>query len=227
MSHLPGIAMKNAGVIAVVAALGAQLVPILAQESKPATTPPSTDTWTRTISQRSERGTLNEQREIVRGDSGKWNDQPRLQHIPSLQRKPSGNSLDDWADTQAAEKEQQRTTTTDDNWLVLRTQQLDDNDRVWVERIERRGNEFEIVLYHAVWRGKYFKNFTFYQVEAVNLGKLPPGNYTAKWIIQPMDFTRYEDPGQPKDNWPKDERLSSAKPTELTTAFTVVATAAK
>jgi hypothetical protein len=208
------------------ALLSLLLVTLPAQESTPPKS--SGDAWTRTLKQRSERGTLSDQRESVRGDSGKWNDEARLQHIPSLEGKPSGKSLDDWADAQVAGKEPQTATANDDHWLMLRTQQLDDNDRVWVERIERRGNEFEIVLRHAVWRGKYSKNFTFYQVEAVNLGKLPPGNYTAKWIIQPLEFTRYEDPGQPRDNWPKDELPSSnRKPVELTTEFTVVAGASK
>jgi hypothetical protein len=100
---------------------------------------------------------------------------------------------------------------------------------VWVERIERRGNEFVVVLNQAIWRGNYFKTFTYYQVVAVNLGKLAPGGYKAKWIIKPMEFKNFEDPGRPQDsqqklNWPKDEKPAAGKKeVELSVAFTVAA----
>lgn len=212
--------MNSSRSIATAAALGALLLVVAALPAQePAPAKPSGDVWTRTLTKRSERGLLSDLRETVRGDSGKWNDEARLQHVSGLHRKPSGKSLDDWTESQAAENIVP--TSNDDHWLVLRTRQLDDNDRVWIERIERRGREFVIVLNHAVWRGRYSKNFTFYQLEAVNLGPLPPGSYKAKWIIQTLDFTRYEDPGQPKDNWPKNERPSTAQPVELTANFTV------
>ena len=38
--------------------------------------------------------------------------------------------------------------------------QLDDNDRLWIERIERKGNRITVVLNRAVWQGYYRKNFT-------------------------------------------------------------------
>ena len=156
---------------------------------------------------------------MVRGDTGKWNDKATLQHAPPIQQKPQGMSLDDWAD-QLAEKKA-ATTATDDNWLIFRTRQLDDNDRVWIEKIERRGNEFTVVLNEAIWQGRYFKSFTYYEVIAVNLGKLPPGDYSVKWMVNPLVFERFEDPGRPQDNWPKDERPGKTKPVELTVAFSV------
>src|SRR5690349_16975108 len=96
------------------------------------------------LKERTERGTLSDKREFVRGDTGKWNDKATLQHAPPIQQKPQGMSLDDWAG-QLAEKKA-ATTAADDNWLVFRTRQLDDNDRVWIEKIERRGNEFTVTL---------------------------------------------------------------------------------
>ena len=36
------------------------------------------------------------QRQLVRGDTGKWNDSATLQHMPSLAKKPQGMSLDDF-----------------------------------------------------------------------------------------------------------------------------------
>jgi len=62
---------------------------------------------------------------------------------------------------------------TDDNCLIFQTRQLDDNDRVWVESVERQGNEFTIVMKEAIWQGYYYKTFTGYEVLVVNLGKLP------------------------------------------------------
>lgn len=176
-------------------------------------------TTIKVLKDRTERGTLSDRRELVRGDSGKWNDAPRLQHAPPLQQKPPRQSLDDWADQLG----KFQPTSADDNWLVFRSRQLDDNDRVWVERIERRGNEFVVVLNEAVWQGYYQKTFTYYQVLGVNIGKLAPGLYKVKWIIQPMQFKRFEDPGKPQDNWPKDEQRAGGKPAELSVAFTVVA----
>ncbi|MEQ1852734.1 MAG: hypothetical protein ABMA01_14220 [Chthoniobacteraceae bacterium] len=182
-----------------------------AEESKPAAL--------RTLKDRTARGTLADRREMVRGDTGKWNDRATLQHMPPIQGKPQGLSLDNWAEQMTGKNP--APTPADDNWLVFRTRQLDDNDRVWLERIERRGNEFTVVLSEAIWQGRYNKTFTCYEVVAVNLGKLPPGEYSVKWIVTPLVFERFEDPGQPKDNWPKDERPGKARPVELKTAFAV------
>jgi len=205
--------MSTMKLISVSTVVGVLLFPALLPAQDSATT-------IKVLKDRTERGTLNARREIVRGDSGKWNDAPRLQHAPPIQRKPPKQSLDDWAD-QLAEKKFQPTSN-DDNWLVFRSRQLDDNDRVWVERIERRGNEFLVVLCEAIWQGYYQKTFTYYPVLGVNLGRLAPGNYKAKWVIQPLQFKRFEDPGKPQDNWPKDEQPVAKRPVELSVAFTVV-----
>ena len=175
------------------------------------------------LKERTERGTLSDKRELVRGDTGKWNDKATLQHAPPIQQKPQSLSLDDWAD-QLAGKES-KTTAADDNWLIFRTRQLDDNDRVWIEKIERRGNEFTVVLSEAIWQGSYFKTFTYYEVTAVNLGKLPPGDYTAKWIVKPLTFKQLEKPREAQQNyqtnWPLDEQPAAGKPVELHAAFSI------
>ena len=123
-----------------------------------------------------------------------------------------------------AEKTPQ-TKTTDDNWLIFRTRQLDDSDRVWVEKIERRGNEFTVTMSEAIWQGRYQKTFTYYEVTAVNLGPLPPGDYEVKWVVKPLTFKQLEKPALPnrdnKDNWPTDEQPAGGKPVELQTAFSV------
>lgn len=187
-----------------------------------ATKSPSTTNWTRALEQRAARGTLADRRELVRGDTGKWNDAARIQLAPPLERKPPGRSLDDWgADTNVVRAI--KPTVTNDFSVIFRSRQLDDNDRVWVERIERQGNEFVITMNEAVWQGWYQKTFTYYQVLGVNLGKLGPGSYSVKWRIQPLDFKRFEDPGQPRDNWPKDEAPARRKPVELSLSFVMVA----
>jgi hypothetical protein len=195
--------------------------PLLAEE-------PAGDSWTRSLKDRTERGTLQDAFQNVRGDSGKWRDEPILQHAPPLAQKPPKLPLDDWAD-QLLEKADFATTANDDNWLFFRTRQLDDNDRLWIERIERKGNQFTVVLSEAIWQGRYFKTFTYYGVFGVNLGKLPPGKYEAKWVVQPLSFKQFEGDGRPSrqvdgrpvDNWPKDERPAEKKPVELKTTFTV------
>ena len=69
------------------------------------------------VKDRSQRGTLSDQRQLVRGDTGKWNDAATLQHAPPLAQKPQGMSLDDWVDDLSEKKP--ATTTADDNWLIF------------------------------------------------------------------------------------------------------------
>lgn len=175
------------------------------------------------VKDRAERGTLSDQRQLVRGDTGKWNDSATLQHAPSLAQKPQGMSLDDWADELSEKKP--ATTAADDNWLLFRTRQLDDNDRVWIEKIERSGNAFTITMHEAIWQGKYFKTFTWYEVTAVNLGKLPAGDYTVKWIVKPLVFKQLEKPREAQNNyqtnWPTDDQPGSGKVVELDASFSV------
>ena len=176
--------------------------------------------WTKESKDRSKRAALHGSTQLVRGDSGKWNDDARLQHAPPIEHKPAKLSLDAWADQLLKQKVE--LTDKDDNWLIFRTEQLNDNDRVWVERIERRGRQLAVVANQAKWQGKYFRNFTYYQVIGLKLGKLEPGTYETKWIIQPLLFAKFDGDGKALNtNWPKDERPAAKKPAELRLSFTV------
>jgi hypothetical protein len=178
------------------------------------------ENWTKESKDPAKRAALHDGAQRVRGDSGKWNDEALLQHAPPIERKPAKLSLDSWADQLVKAKVE--LTDKDDNWLILRTEQLDDNDRVWVERIERRGQQITVVANRATWQGKYFRNFTYYGVIGLNLGKLEPGKYEVKWIIQPLVFSKFDGDGKALDaNWPKDERPADKKPSELRLTFTV------
>lgn len=221
--------MKTTGTI-LLALLALLSAPAAAQDAKvePEKKPPpekraapSGDTWTRALDDRTKRGTLHDQYQFVRGDTGRWNDEAQLQLAPPIEQKPPRMPLDDWYEQVSAKKF--KITPGDDNWLLFRTAQLNDHDRVWVERIERRGAEFTVTLCLAEWQGRYSKNFTGYHVLGVNLGKLPPGNYSAKWIVKPLAFSKFEDPGRPQDNWPKDEQAADEELMELPAQFTVVA----
>ncbi|MCO6455217.1 MAG: hypothetical protein J5I93_07945 [Pirellulaceae bacterium] len=187
------------------------------------------ESWSQTLPDRSARGTLHASFQKVRGDSGKWNDDPVLLHAPPIQRKPANVSLDDWAD-QVQLGRHLPPTSQDDNWLLFKSRQLDDNDRLWIERIERSGNEFTVVLSEAIWQGRYQKTFTWYGVFGVNLGKLPPGDYRATWVVKPLAFRQFEGSGRPmedqrSENWPKDEQPVDRGPNRLSATFTVAAAA--
>ena len=176
--------------------------------------------WTKESKDRTKRTALHEAAQLVRGDSGKWNDDAQLLHAPPIAKKPAKMSLDAWADLLL--KKKPAPAGMDDNWLLFRTAQLDDNDRIWVERIERRGQVISVVANLAKWQGKYFRNFTGYEVIGVNLGKLEPGTYEAKWILQPLVFTKFDGDGKALNtNWPKDERPADKKSTEMRLTFTV------
>lgn len=178
------------------------------------------DDWTRESKDRAKRAALHDSGQLVRGDSGKWNDRARFQHAPPIAQKPAKQSLDGWADQLLKEKVE--LTDKDDNWLIVRTEQLDDNDRVWINRIERRGRQITVIANEAKWQGKYFRNFTCYHVIGVNLGKLEPGKYEVKWTVRPLVFTKFDGDGKPiENNWPMDERPADKKPVELNLAFTV------
>ena len=170
------------------------------------------DTWTKTLKSKAERGTLEARAENVRGDTGKWRDDALLQAAPAFVVKPGKLTLDDWADQLLAAKV--KPTANGDTWLVFRTRQFDDNDRAWVEKIERRGNRFTVVMHQAIWRGYYGKSFTYYRVLAVNLGPLPAGAYEASWTVQPLAFTAFEDPKNYQTSTSKDEQPGKAKAKE-------------
>lgn len=174
----------------------------------------------KSVKDRTQRGTLSDQRQLVRGDTGKWNDTSLLLHSA----KPAGKSLDDWMDELTEKKP--AVSAAEENWLLFRTRQLDDNDRVWIEKIERSGNAFTITMHEAIWQGNYFKTFTYYEVDAVNLGKLPPGDYTVTWLVKPLVFKQLEKPREAQNNyqtnWPTDEQPDAAKPLETKIAFKVL-----
>lgn len=156
-------------------------------------------------------------REMVRGDSGKWNDAAILQVIPSPSRKPSGMNLDTWGDSLLENPASPKAH--EEVWLLFRTRQLDDNDRVWVEKVEREGGTITVTMREAIWQGNYFKTFTYYGVLAVNLGKLPVGDYAVKWVVEPRTFTKFDGDGRPvakggrPQHWPADAVAGEAAST--------------
>jgi len=183
--------------------------------------------WTKALEDRSQRGKLHDAAQLVRGDSGRWNDEERWVHCPAPPKMAARFSLDDWGDEWSAKKA--APTAGDENWLMLSTRQLNDHDRVWVERVERRGNRLTVLVNQSVWRGKYFKNFTCYQVLGINVGRLEPGTYQATCILRPWTFSKFDGNGQPqekveerfRDNWPRDEQPADRKPVELSLSFVV------
>jgi len=167
------------------------------------------DTWSKAVKSKAERGSLEVRAENVRGDTGKWRDDPLLQAAPALAEIPGKFSLDDWADKLLDAKT--TLTANGDTWLVFRTRQFDDNDRAWVDKIERQGNRFNVVMHQAIWKGRYGKSFTYYRVIAVNLGKLPAGDYEVTWTVQPLSFTTFEDPKNFQTSTSKGEQPAKEK----------------
>lgn len=203
-------------------------VPLAAQETKTATPPREKlanvnirrgEKWVQKIDDRALRGSLHDEFQHVRGDTGRWSDEPQFLHAASRQRGKA--KLDDWAD-RLLDAKPEAAGAEDDHWLLIRTRQLDDNDRLWIERIERQGNQFTIVLSQAIWQGRYQKTFTYYGVFGVNLGQLNPGEYEARCIIQPLAFKQFTGNGRPlPENGPQDERPVDQKTVEMRTSFRV------
>lgn len=169
------------------------------------------------------RGSLSDERQIVRGDTGKWSDAAELRVASPRARQPAGLALDAWLEALAGREVE--LTAGDEVWLLYRSRQLDDNDRLWVERLERSGNAFTVTMHEAVWQGDYFKTFTYHEVGAVNLGRLPAGEYTLTWRILPARFRQLEKPREAQrdyvTNWPVDAQPDAGKPVVLTARFRV------
>jgi hypothetical protein len=170
-----------------------------------------------------ERGRLSDARQIVRGDTGKWSDVAELQPAPPLARKPSGLALDAWLEELAGRAVAWGGG--DEVWLLYRSRQLDDNDRLWIERIERAGNAITVTLHEAIWQGDYFKTFTYHEVGAVNLGRLPAGEYIVTWRVLPLQFRQLEKPREAQrdyvTNWPVDAQPGAGEAVVLTARFRV------
>ncbi len=169
------------------------------------------------------RGSLSDERQIVRGDTGKWSDVAEVCVVPPLARQPAGLALDAWLEERAGRAAELRAG--EEVWLLYRSRQLDDNDRLWIERIERSGNAFTVTLQEAIWQGEYFKTFTYHEVGAVNLGRLPAGEYTLTWRILPGRFRQLEKPREAQrdyvTNWPVDAQPDAGEPVILTARFRV------
>lgn len=72
----------------------------------------------------------------------------------------------------------------------------------------------------ATWEGNYRKNFTWYSVTGVNLGKLEPGSYEISWIEKPYVFREFVDPKDRRNSWPGDVR-ENGEPVRSGIAVTV------
>ena len=145
----------------------------------------------------------------VRGPLGK----DLLHDAPPPSARPEGMSLGEWFTYLLVSGA--RLDANGETFLLFRSRYVDDNDLMWIERIERDGNHFTIRMKRAIWQGTYHANVTYHSVYAVNLGKLPADIYAAEWIIEPLEFTQLD-----KDGWPADAKADPKdKPTTLRFAF--------
>jgi len=181
--------------------------------------------WSRTLTEAVVRGKLHDAYQYVRGDTGKWSDEHTL--LPAtLDSTQTGIRFDDQLDRKLGGPARPLSSG-QDAWLLLRTRQYDDNDRVWVAQIERRGNQLSVVMEEAIWQGKYFKTFTYYETYGINLGKLAPGEYTVEWTFRPRRFQKFAGDGKAlPENWPLDDAAAEKKPVVLGAKFTVAASGA-
>ena len=179
------------------------------------------------LSDRDQRGKLVDRFEQVRGDSGKWRDKASLQISPPPPKGANNKpvSLDGWAD--ALHRKRFSLSPETPTWLIYRTAQLDDKDRLWIESVTRRENRIVVIMNRATWQGYYSKNFTWYGNLALNLGKLPEGKYTVEWIVNPFVFEQFEDPKNHRSSWPKDEQIDPENKSEsLSVKFAVTGSGA-
>ncbi len=177
-----------------------------------ANTAPGDTTWVNAVSEPSDRGTQHFAYQKVRDRRTRNEDQFRhwrMWHRDDIRE------LDEQFD--AAGKVRVSYSPRDENLLMFRSRQLNDLDRIWIERVERDGKQFTITAHRAIWGGVYTRNISYFDVFAVRIGKLPAGDYRAKLIIKPLTFMKYDE-----NRWPIGERPSRAeRPTELNVDFRI------
>jgi len=82
-----------------------------------------------------------------------------------------------------------------------------------------------VTPHEAVWQGECFKTFTYHEVGAVNLGRLPAGDCTVTWRIQPLRVRQLEKPREAQrdfvTNWPLDAQPDKGEPVVLTARLRV------
>jgi hypothetical protein len=115
----------------------------------------------------------------------------------------------------SALKAENHLTADKETWLLFRSMQVNDKDRMHIERIEREGNAFVVTMNRAIWQGDYYRNVMFHEVHGVALGKLPAGKYTVRWILRETSFMEFDKDGRPK------AMEDPARPVELKASFIV------
>jgi hypothetical protein len=155
--------------------------------------------------------TLSQVHESVRPSGGATSEKDQLIVVPGP--KPKEQAPSQWFGSGL--KAGNDPTADQDTWLLFRSKQLNDNDRMWIERVERADDTFTVTMSRAIWLGRYAANETFHEVHGVNLGKLPAGKYTVKWIVRESGFEEFG-----KDGWPPKDR-KPAQSAELKTNFPV------
>jgi hypothetical protein len=110
-----------------------------------------------------------------------------LLYAPPIECKPKGQQLSQWFDSVKRRAKRYQATAKDNNGLLFRTR-FSEYDRLRIEGIERQGNSFTVTMKHEMYCGSLYKNGTRDRIFAVDLGKLPVGKYTAKWVIKTTFF---------------------------------------
>jgi hypothetical protein len=153
--------------------------------------------------------TLSHVHEYVRPSSGVTSKEDQLIVVPGP--KPKERTPSQWFNSGL--KADNDLAADQEAWLLFRSKQLSDFDRMWVERVERADDTFTVTMSRAIWLGPYAANATFHEVHGVNLGKLPAGKYTVKWIVRESGYEEFG-----KDGWPPKDR-KPAQSAELKTSF--------
>ena len=157
--------------------------------------------WAGPIQEPKKREPLHDVLQEVRGKRSKQDQLWVVPGGPHILRMSKEGNLSVWLDTLAF-KQQVALMADKDTWLLFRSKQLNDNDRVWIESIDRskvgRGR-IEVVCRRAVWNGRATENATYHPVFGVNLGRLAAGTYEATWVVRECSFREFDEERRPKD----------------------------
>lgn len=102
--------------------------------------------------------------------------------------KSDDQTLTQWFDSVARRAKPYQPTAGENTWLLFRSSGIGSQDRLRIESVHRQGSAFTVTMEYERYVGSEFARGVVHPEFSVDLGKLPAGEYTVKWVIHRFWF---------------------------------------
>lgn len=134
--------------------------------------------------------------------------------------RPQKQALSQWI--QSRLKADNVLTADQETWVLFRSQAMSDHDRMSIERIEQQGNLFIVTMNYTPYLGPLWRNAMYHEVHGINLGKLPAGDYTVKWMIGSFSRDGRTEELKSPDGWQEMNRSFNVLALKVREKYTLV-----